>query len=71
MTTPRKPAGRKRRPSKVVSTRIAPELLARLDWLVRNDDETEERTDGLRKALYTYIEAREAACRKKGLTPLT
>lgn len=64
-------AGRARGPSVIVSARIAPELALRLDWLTRNDEVTETRTQALAFAVKTYVELREEACRKNGLTPPT
>ena len=58
-------------PQVVVSFRALPSLIDRMDWLARNDDETETRTEGIRNAVQSYVEDREKACIKKGLTPPT
>lgn len=64
-------AGRPRGPSVIVSARVGPDLAARLDWLARNDEVTESRTQALAFSIRHYVEIREEACRKKGLTPPT
>lgn len=70
MIAPKKQSGRKRAPSVVVCGRITPLLAQRLDWLTKNDDETNDRTEGVRKGVEAYVKTREDACRKKGLTPI-
>jgi hypothetical protein len=69
MIAPKNQAGRPRGPSVIISARVEPDLAARLDWLVRNDEATENRTEALGLSIKTYVELREDACRQKGLTP--
>jgi hypothetical protein len=71
MNAPKHQAGRRRGPSVIISARVEPELAARLDWLARNDEVTENRTQALAAGILAYVQLREEACRKLGLTPPT
>lgn len=56
-------------PTFIVSARIPRALAHRLEWLVRNHEEVEDRTQAVHEAIVRYVEAREAECRKLGLFP--
>ena len=53
----------------IISTRIAAGLAARLDWLVRNHEAVEDRAEGIKDAVETWIRAREKEAVTQGLFP--
>jgi len=65
---PRKNQANRNSAQIVTSVRLPPDLVERIDWLARNDNETRDRSEGIRKAIENYCQAREAACIKKGLS---
>lgn len=63
------PKKSKNGPTFIVSARIPRTLADRLEWLVRNHEEVEDRTQAVREAVTQYVEARETECRQRGLFP--
>ncbi len=57
--------------SVVISARVTASLAMRLDWIVRNIEGFEDRTEGVKEAIQTWIEAREKQALTKGLFPPT
>jgi len=55
----------------VISARVAASTAMRLDWIVRNIEGFEDRTEGVKEAIKTWIEARERQAVAKGLFPPT
>jgi len=55
----------------VISARVAASIAMRLDWIVRNIEGFEDRTEGVKEAIKTWIEARERQAVAKGLFPPT
>jgi hypothetical protein len=53
----------------VISTRVSAALAARLDWLVRNHDAIEDRAEGVKDAVESWIKAREREAVAQGLFP--
>lgn len=53
----------------VISARVAASIAMRLDWIVRNIEGFEDRTEGVKEAIRTWIEARERQAVAKGLFP--
>lgn len=53
----------------VISARVAASIAMRLDWIVRNIEGFEDRTEGVKEAIKTWIEARERQAVAKGLFP--
>jgi hypothetical protein len=53
----------------VVSARVSTAMAARLDWLVRNHDAVEDRAEGVKVAVETWVKAREKEALAKGLFP--
>jgi len=53
----------------VVSARVSTAMAARLDWLVRNHDAVEDRAEGVKEAVETWVKAREKEAIAQGLFP--
>lgn len=53
----------------VVSARVSTAIAARLDWLVRNHDAVEDRAEGVKNAVETWVKAREKEALAQGLFP--
>jgi metal-responsive CopG/Arc/MetJ family transcriptional regulator len=53
----------------VISARVDAGLAARLDWLVRNHEAVEDRAEGIKDAVETWIKAREREAVTQGLFP--
>jgi hypothetical protein len=56
-------------PSIIISARVPASVAARLDFIVRNHANIEDRTQGIKESLERWIEAREAELRKEGIFP--
>ena len=57
--------------SVIVSARVAASLAIRLDWIVRNIEGVEDRTEGVKEAIQAWVEIREKQALVKGLFPPT
>ena len=53
----------------VVSGRLSTAMAARFDWLIRNHDAAEDRAEGVKAAVETWIKAREREALAQGLFP--
>lgn len=53
----------------VVSGRLSTSMAQRFDWIIRNHDAVEDRAEGVKEAVETWIKAREREAVQQGLFP--